>query len=143
MKKDDFLFKKEKNDENIQYILINTNNIKYIPEYEPLDKELLNIILSDNNNINNYLSISEEDLNNIIINKISNNDPKLLDLISYNQHPTPQSNFAKDKEDSTNLQFVLTKKEKNSLKKIYHEQKRKDKQEKIKLGLFKRNKIKI
>ena len=129
MKKDDFLFKKEKNDENIQYILININNIKYIPEYEPLDKELLNIILSDNNNnINNYLSISEEDLNNIIINKISNNDPKLLDLISYNQHPTPQSNFAKDKEDSTNLQFVLTKKEKNSLKKIYHEQKRKDKQ---------------
>ena len=143
MKKDDFLFKKEKNDENIQYILINTNNIKYIPEYEPLDKELLNIILSDNNNINNYLSISEEDLNNIIINKISNNDPKLLDLISYNQHPTRQSNFAKDKEDSTNLQFVLTKKEKNSLKKIYHEQKRKDKQEKIKLGLIKPKETKL
>jgi hypothetical protein len=144
MKKDDFLFKKEKNDENIQYILINTNNIKYIPEYEPWDKELLNIILSDNNNnINNYLSISEEDLNNIIINKISNNDPKLLDLISYNQHPTPQSNFAKDKEDSTNLQFVLTKKEKNSLKKIYHEQKRKDKQEKIKLGLIKPKETKL
>ena len=125
MKKDDFLLK---NDKNIQYTLINTNNIKYIPEYEVLDKELLNIILSDNNNINNYLSISEEDLNNIIINKISNNDPKLLDLISYNQHPTPQSNFAKDKEDTTNLQFVLIKKEKKSLKKIYHEQKRKDKQ---------------
>ena len=58
MKKDYFLFKKEKNDENIQFTLINTNNIKYIPEYEPWDKELLNIILSDNNNnnINNYLS---------------------------------------------------------------------------------------
>ena len=145
MKKDDFLFKKEKNDENIQYTLINTNNIKYIPEYEPWDKELLNTILSDNNNINinNYLSISEEDLNNIIINKISNDDPKLLDLISYNQHPTPQSNFVKDKEDSTNLQFVLTKKEKNSLKKIYHEQKRKDKQEKIKLGLIKPKETKL
>ena len=118
MKKEDFLFKKEKNDENIQYTLINTNNIKYIPNYESWDKELLNIILFDNNNnINNYLSISEEDLNNIIINKISNNDPKLLDLISYNQHPTPQSNFAKDKEDSTNLQFVLTKKEKKKFKK--------------------------
>ena len=145
MKKDDFLFKKEKNDENIQYTLINTNNIKYIPEYEPWDKELLNTILSDNNNINinNYLSISEEDLNNIIINKISNNDPKLLDLISYNQHPTPQSNFVKDKEDSTNLQFVLTKKEKKSLKKIYHEQKRKDEQEKIKLGLMKPKETKL
>ena len=145
MKKDDFLFKKEKNDENIQYTLINTNNIKYIPEYEPWDKELLNTILSDNNNINinNYLSTSEEDLNNIIINKISNNDHKLLDLISYNQHPTPQSNFVKDKEDSTNLQFVLTKKEKKSLKKIYHEQKRKDEQEKIKLGLIKPKETKL
>ena len=143
MKKDDFLFKKEKNDENIQYTLINTNNIKYIPEYEPWDKELLNTILSDNNNINNYLSISEEDLNNIIIDKISNDDPKLLDLISYNQHPTPQSNFVKDKEDSTNLQFVLTKKEKKSLKKIYHEQKRKDEQEKIKLGLMKPKETKL
>ena len=46
MKKNNFLFKKEKNDENIQFTLINTNNIKYIPEYEPWDKELLNIILS-------------------------------------------------------------------------------------------------
>ena len=58
-------------------------------------------------------------------------------MISYTQHPTPQINYAKDKEDSTNLQFILTKKEKRSLKKIYHEQKRKDEQEKIKLGLMK------
>ena len=41
------------------------------------------------------------------------------------------------------MQFVLTKKEKNSLKKIYHEQKRKDKQEKIKLGLIKPKETKL
>ena len=142
MNKDELLFKKEEKNNEIQYSLINTNNARYVPEYEPWDKELLEIIFSNEkgnnkNLLNNYSSMSEEELNNIIKGKISNNDSKLLDLISYTQHPTPQINFAKDKEDSTNLQFVLTKKEKRSLKKIYHEQKRKDEQEKIKLGLIK------
>ena len=41
------------------------------------------------------------------------------------------------------MQFVLTKKEKKSLKKIYHEQKRKDEQEKIKLGLIKPKETKL
>ena len=41
------------------------------------------------------------------------------------------------------MQFVLTKKEKKSLKKIYHEQKRKDEQEKIKLGLMKPKETKL
>ena len=142
IKKEELLFKNENDNSNntIQFTLINTNNAKYIPDYEPWDKELLEIIFSnqkDNNLLNNYSSLSEEDLNKFISSKISENDSSLLDLISYTQHPTPQINYAKDKEDSTNLQFILTKKEKRSLKKIYHEQKRKDEQEKIKLGLMK------
>ena len=142
IKKEELLFKNENDNSNntIQFTLINTNNAKYIPDYEPWDKELLEIIFSnqkDNNLLNNYSSLSEEDLNKYISAKISENDSNLLDLISYTQHPTPQINYAKDKEDSTNLQFILTKKEKRSLKKIYHEQKRKDEQEKIKLGLMK------
>ena len=140
LKKDELLFKNENKNNDIQYTLINTNNVNYVPDYEPWDKELLEIIFSDEKNkdlLNNYSSISDEELNNIIQAKLSSNDSKLLDLISYTQHPTPQINFAKDKEDSTNLQFVLTKKEKRSLKKVYHEQKRKDEQEKIKLGLMK------
>ena len=138
--KDDLLFKNENNNKEIQYSLINTNNANYVPDYEPWDKELLEIIFSnqeDKDLLKNYSSISEEELSKIITAKLSSNDSKLLDLISYTQHPTPQVNFIKDKEDSTNLQFVLTKKEKRSLKKIYHEQKRKDEQEKIKLGLMK------
>ena len=142
IKKEELLFKNENDNSNntIQFTLINTNNPKYIPDYEPWDKELLEIIFSnqkDNNLLNNYSSLSEEDLNKFISAKISENESSLLDLISYTQHPTPQINYAKDKEDSTNLQFILTKKEKRSLKKIYHEQKRKDEQEKIKLGLMK------
>ena len=141
IKKEELLFKNENDNSNntIQFTLINTNNAKYIPDYEPWDKELLEIIFSNqkDNNLNNYSSLSEEDLNKFISSKISENDSSLLDLISYTQHPTPQINYAKDKEDSTNLQFILTKKEKRSLKKIYHEQKRKDEQEKIKLGLMK------
>ena len=140
LKKDELLFKNENKNNEIQYTLINTNNVNYVPDYEPWDKELLEIIFSDEKNkdlLNNYSSIPDEELNNIIQAKLSTNDSKLLDLISYTQHPTPQINFAKDKEDSTNLQFVLTKKEKRSLKKVYHEQKRKDEQEKIKLGLMK------
>ena len=140
LKKDELLFKNENKNNKIQYTLINTNNVNYVPDYEPWDKELLEIIFSDEKNkdlLNNYSSIPDEELNNIIQAKLSTNDSKLLDLISYTQHPTPQINFAKDKEDSTNLQFVLTKKEKRSLKKVYHEQKRKDEQEKIKLGLMK------
>ena len=142
IKKEELLFKNENDNSNntIQFTLINTNNAKYIPDYEPWDKELLEIIFSnqkDNNLLNNYSSLSEEDLNKFISAKISENESSLLDLISYTQHPTPQINYAKDKEDSTNLQFILTKKEKRSLKKIYHEQKRKDEQEKIKLGLMK------
>ena len=58
-------------------------------------------------------------------------------MISYTHHPVPLSNDVKDKEDQVNLQFMLTKKEKRSLKKIYQEQKRKDIQEKLKLGLIK------
>ena len=138
--KDELLFKNEDKNDAIQFTLINTNNVKYVPDYEPWDKELLEIIFSsqkDNNLLNNYSSLSEEELQKYISSKISENDSKLLDLISYTQHPTPQINYAKDKEDSTNLQFILTKKEKRSLKKIYHEQKRKDEQEKIKLGLMK------
>ena len=140
LKKDELLFKNDKKNNEIQYTLINTNNVNYVPDYEPWDKELLEIIFSNEKNkdlLNNYSIISEEELNSIIQAKLSTNDSKLLDLISYTQHPTPQINFAKDKEDSTNLQFVLTKKEKRSLKKVYHEQKRKDEQEKIKLGLMK------
>ena len=140
LKKDELLFKNENKNNEIQYTLINTKNVNYVPDYEPWDKELLEIIFSDEKNkdlLNNYSSIPDEELNNIIQAKLSTNDSKLLDLISYTQHPTPQINFAKDKEDSTNLQFVLTKKEKRSLKKVYHEQKRKDEQEKIKLGLMK------
>ena len=140
LNKEELLYKNEKNDKDIQYTLININHVKYVPDYEPWDKELLEIILSnqkDNNLLNNYSSLSEEELKNIIVEKISSNDSKLLDLISYTQHPTPQINYAKDKEDSTNLELMLTKKEKRSLKKIYQEQKRKDEQEKIKLGLMK------
>ena len=140
LNKEELLFKKDNNNPEIQYTLINTNNVKYVPDYEPWDKELLENIFSnqkDNNLLNIYSSISDEELNKIISSKLSENDPKFLDLISYTQHPTPQVNYIKDKEDSTNLQFVLTKKEKRSLKKIYHEQKRKDEQEKIKLGLIK------
>ena len=140
LNKEELLFRKENKNPEIQYTLINTNNVKYVPDYEPWDKELLENIFSnqkDNNLLNDYSSISDEELNKIISLKLSENDPKLLDLISYTQHPTPQVNYIKDKEDSTNLQFVLTKKEKRSLKKIYHEQKRKDEQEKIKLGLIK------
>jgi len=140
LKKDELLFKNENKNNEIQYTLINTNNVSYVPDYEPWDKELLEIIFSNEKNkdlLNNYSTISDEELNGIIQAKLSANDSKLLDLISYTQHPTPQINFAKDKEDSTNLQFVLTKKEKRSLKKVYHEQKRKDEQEKIKLGLMK------
>jgi len=140
LKKDELLFKSENKNNEIQYTLINTNNGSYVPDYEPWDKELLEIIFSNEKNkdlLNNYSTISDEELNGIIQAKLSANDSKLLDLISYTQHPTPQINFAKDKEDSTNLQFVLTKKEKRSLKKVYHEQKRKDEQEKIKLGLMK------
>ena len=123
----------------IHYAFINTNNNKFVPDYEPWDKELLEIIFnSDNNLINNYYSLSDEDLNNIIVNKLNNSeDKKILDMISYTQHPVPLANEAKDKEDQINLQFMLTKKEKKSLKKIYQEQKRKDLQEKIKLGLAK------
>ena len=138
--KEELLFKNEDKNDSIQFTLINTNKVKYVPDYEPWDKELLEIIFSnqnDKNLLNNYSSISEEELKKYISSKLSENDLKLLDLISYTQHPTPQINYAKDKEDSTNLQFILTKKEKRSLKKIYHEQKRKDEQEKIKLGLMK------
>ena len=142
LNKDKLLFKNDDNKNNeIQYTLINTNNNRYVPDYEPWDKELIELILPKQNEINNiitnYSSITEEELQNIISSKLSNNDSHLIELISYTQHPTPQINSAKDKEDSTNLQFVLTKKEKRSLKKIYKEQKRKDEQEKIKLGLMK------
>ena len=145
LNKDEILFKNDDDKNNeIQYTLININNTRYVPDYEPWDKELIELIVFNKNeknelkNItNNYSSLTEEDLQNIISLKLSKNDSHLLDFISYTQHPTPQINSAKDKEDSTNLQFVLTKKEKKSLKKIYQEQKRKDEQEKIKLGLMK------
>ena len=122
----------------IHYSLINTNNNKYVPDYEPWDKELLEMIFdNDKNLINKFYTLSDEELNNKIVDKLSKNDEKFLDLISYTHHPVPLSNEAKDKEDQINLQFMLTKKEKRSLKKIYQEQKRKDIQEKIKLGLVK------
>ena len=141
----------DKTNSEIHYAFINTNNNKFVPDYEPWDKELLEVILNnDTNLINNYCTLSVEELNNIIVDKLENMDDnekknnKLLELISYTQHPIPLSNEAKDKEDQTNLQFMLTKKEKKSLKKIYQEQKRKDIQEKIKLGLLKpkENKLK-
>ena len=147
LNKSELLFKSNDNNSSneIQYTLINTNNTRYVPEYEPWDKDLLESILSEENKENsekkyllsNYSSLSEEELSNIIKSKLQKNDPHITELIKYTQHPTPQINSAKDKEDSTNLQFVLTKKEKRSLKKIYQEQKRKDEQEKIKLGLMK------
>ena len=147
IKKENLLYKAEEKNKDIQFTLINTSDIKYIPDYEPWDKELLEIILSNNDNnnniLNNYSSLSEEELNKLFLSEISNNDSKLLELISYTQHPIPQSNYSKDKEDSTNLQFMLTKKEKRSLKKIYQDQKRKDEQEKIKLGLMKPKKAKL
>ena len=122
----------------IQYALINTNNNKFVPDYEPWDKEILEVIFDNNKNlINKFYSLSDEELNNSIMNKLSKNDEKILDLISYTHHPVPLSNETKDKDDQINLQFMLTKKEKRSLKKIYQEQKRKDIQEKIKLGLIK------
>ena len=129
----------DKKDSEIHYAFINTNNNKFVPDYEPWDKELLEIIFNNNiSSINKYYTLSDEELNNMIVNKLEDNeDKKLLELISYTQHPVPLSNEAKDKEDQTNLQFMLTKKEKRSLKKIYQEQKRKDIQEKIKLGLVK------
>ena len=140
-------FLEEGKNQEIHYALINANNNKFVPDYEPWDKELLEIIFDNSNNLlNKYYSLSDEELNNIIVNKLSNNDAneKLIDLISYTHHPVPLSNEAKDKEDQINLQFMLTKKEKRSLKKIYQEQKRKDIQEKIKLGLMKpkENKLK-
>ena len=122
----------------IQYALINTNNNKFVPDYEPWDKELLEVIFDNNKNlINKFYTLSDEELNNSIMNKLSKNDDKIMDLISYTHHPVPLSNETKDKDDQINLQFMLTKKEKRSLKKIYQEQKRKDIQEKIKLGLIK------
>lgn len=141
LNKDNLLLKNNdfKNNE-IQYTLINTSNTRYVPDYEPWDKELIELILpkqNENNLMNNYSSLTEEELQNIISSKLSDNDSPLIELIKYTQHPTPQINSAKDKEDSTNLQFVLTKKERRSLKKIYKERKRKDEQEKIKLGLMK------
>jgi len=140
-------FLEEGKNQEIHYALINANNNKFVPDYEPWDKELLEIIFDNSNDLlNKYYSLSDEELNNIIVNKLSNNDAneKLIDLISYTHHPVPLSNEAKDKEDQINLQFMLTKKEKRSLKKIYQEQKRKDIQEKIKLGLMKpkENKLK-
>ena len=132
------IFQDNKNNE-IHYALINTNNNKFVPDYEPWDKEILEIIFdNDNNLLNKFYTLSDVELNNMIVNKISNNEnEKILDLISYNHHPVPMSNEVKDKEDQINLQFMLTKKERKSLKKIYQEQKRKDIQEKIKLGLMK------
>ena len=131
------LLEEGKNKE-IQYALINTNNNKFVPDYEPWDKELLEVIFDNNKNlINKFYTLSDEELNNSIMNKLSKNDDKIMDLISYTHHPVPLSNETKDKDDQINLQFMLTKKEKRSLKKIYQEQKRKDIQEKIKLGLIK------
>ena len=128
----------EGKNKEIQYALINTNNNKFVPDYEPWDKELLEVIFDNNKNlINNFYTLSDEELNNSIMNKLSKNDDKIMDLISYTHHPVPLSNETKDKDDQINLQFMLTKKEKKSLKKIYQEQKRKDIQEKIKLGLIK------
>ena len=122
----------------IHYAFINTNNNKFVPDYEPWDKELLELIFNnDSSLLNNFYSLSDEELNNKIINKLENEDKKLIDMISYTHHPVPLSNDVKDKEDQVNLQFMLTKKEKRSLKKIYQEQKRKDIQEKLKLGLIK------
>ena len=149
-KKNDILFEnilQEGKNTEIHYALINTNNNKFVPDYEPWDKELLEVIFdNDNNLLNKFYSLSDEELNNIIVNKISSGEnDKILDLISYNHHPVPLSNEVKDKEDQINLQFMLTKKERKSLKKIYQEQKRKDIQEKIKLGLMKpkENKLKF
>ena len=91
--------------------------------------------------------MDDEELSNII-NSIFNTKnckeySKLMDLISYNQHPVPLSNETKDKENGTIIQFMLTKKEKRNLKKIYKDRKRKDIQEKIKLGLMKPKETKL
>ena len=141
-------FIEEKLNQEIHYAVINTNNNKFVPDYEPWDKEILEFIFkNDINKLNKYQSLSDEELNNLIIDRIYDNDnenEKIIDLIGYTHHPVSLSNEAKDKEDQVNLQFILTKKEKRSLKKIYQEQKRKDMQEKIKLGLLKpkENKLK-
>ena len=132
-------FLSEGNNQEIHYALINTNNNKFVPEYEPWDKEILEFIFNNDINVlNKYQSLSDEEFNKIIVDKINDNEnEKIIDLIGYTHHPVPLSNESKDKEDQVNLQFMLTKKEKRSLKKIYKEQKRKDIQEKIKLGLIK------
>lgn len=90
----------------IQYALINTNNNKFVPDYEPWDKELLEVIFDNNKDlINKFYSLSDEELNNSIVNKLSKNDEKILDLISYTHHPVPLVNEAKDKDDQINLQL--------------------------------------
>ena len=131
--------------------IINLDNNKFVPDYEPWDKNLLEIILGNDNSNDfvgeKYQNMDDEELSNII-NSIFNTKnckeySKLMDLISYNQHPVPLSNETKDKENGTIIQFMLTKKEKRNLKKIYKDRKRKDIQEKIKLGLMKPKETKL
>ena len=89
-----------------------------MPDYEPWDKELLEVIFDNNKNlINKFYSLSDEELNNSIMNKLSKNDEKILDLISYTHHPVPLSNETKDKDDQINLQFMLIKKREKKFKK--------------------------